>query len=399
MSIYKIHEDNIARLEDKLKKIEKKCAKLGCTYNYKRIGEVYEEVKNDDGTTDVAKFIEVEVEGKAIVNDWEVIARVDHQPNGVVISKVCFDVEIPAKYTLSDYNYCEHCNSKRNRKVVYVLRHIDSGEWKQVGATCLNEFTHGLDAEMAVRFLAMFDELVEWDSVVCGSSYRKYYNLKDYLRYCIECVNKFGYARSQERYSTAARAWDYFMLKEHNFAFNSAIREAIEKAIAEVQFDANTDTNREEVDKVIEYVLSCEADSDYIITIQTLAKDECFNSKYTGFIASMVACYNKHVAKIQMEQAAKKQAEESPSKHLGTVGERLTCEIDKVELVTSWDSPYGITMLYRIVDKLGNVLIWKTSNWLNLDNFDFTKVTFTVKNHDEFRGVLQTEVTRCKFAK
>ena len=58
-----------------------------------------------------------------------------------------------------------------------------------------------------------------------------------------------------------------------------------------------------------------------------------------------------------------------------------------------------MTFLYRIVDKIGNILIWRTSNWLDLDKFEFTKVTFTVKNHDEFRGVLQTEVTRCKFAK
>ena len=399
MSVYKIHEDNIARLEDKLKKIEKKCAKLGCTYNYKRIGEVYEEVKNDDGTTAIAKFIEVEVEGKAVINDWEVIARVDHETNGVIISKVCFDVEIPAKYTLSDYNHCEHCNSRRNRKVVYVLRHTDSGEWKQVGATCLKEFTHGLDAEMAARFLAMFDELVEWDAVVGGSSYRKYYVLKDYLRYCVECVNKFGYVRSHDGYSTAERAWDYFMLKEHNWAINRTVREALEKAMAEVQFDANTTANSEEVDKVIEYVLSCEADSDYIITIQTIAKDECFNSKYTGFIASMVVCYHKHIAKMQKVEAEKKAAEENPSKHIGTKGERLTCEIDRVELITSWDNQYGMTFLYRIVDKIGNILIWRTSNWLDLDKFDFTKVTFTVKNHDEFRGVLQTEVTRCKFAK
>lgn len=47
MSVYQIHEDNIARLEDKLKKIEKKCSKLGCTYNYKRIGEVYKDINKE----------------------------------------------------------------------------------------------------------------------------------------------------------------------------------------------------------------------------------------------------------------------------------------------------------------------------------------------------------------
>lgn len=399
MSVYKIHEDNIARLEDKLKKIEKKCAKLGCTYNYKRIGEVYEEVKHDDGTTAIAKFIEVEVEGKAIINDWEVIARVDHETNGVIISKVCFDVEIPAKYTLSDYNHCEHCNSRRNRKVVYVLRHTETGEWKQVGATCLKEFTHGLDAEMAASFLAMFDELVEWDAVTPSSSYRKYYNLRDYLRYCVECVNKFGYVRSHDGYSTAERAWDYFMLKEYNWAINSQVRETLEKAMNDVQFNANTDEAAETVDKVIEYVLSCEADSDYIITIQTLAKDEYFNCKYTGFIASMVVCYHKHIAKMEKAEAEKKAAAENPSRYIGNVGERMTREIASAELVHSFDNQYGMTFFYRIIDTDGNVLMWRSSNWLDLDHFDFKTVTFTVKSHEEYRGIQQTHVTRCKFAK
>lgn len=72
---------------------------------------------------------------------------------------------------------------------------------------------------------------------------------------------------------------------------------------------------------------------------------------------------------------------------------------DKLKKIEKKCAKLGCTYNYRIVDKLGNIFIWRTSNWLDLDKFDFTKVTFTVKNHDEFRGVLQTEVTRCKFAK
>lgn len=398
MSIYKIHEDNIARLEAKLQRIEKKCSKLGCSYIYNKVGEVYEEVTDAEGRTSMAKFIEIEVEGKAIINDWEVIARVDHESNGVVISKVRFDVELPAKYTLSDYNHCEHCNSRRNRKVVYVLRHTVTDEWKQVGASCLREFTNGLDAEMAASYLAMFDEFVEWDYVAPTSGYKQYYPIKDYLRYCVECISKFGWTSKNAGYSTAERAWEYFMLKEYNSCWSIQAREAMEEQMASVNFNANTAENAQVVDNAIKFILESEADSDYMLTLQTLASSDYFRSKFDGFVASMIKCYNNHLDKLKKEGAAKKAAEENPSKHVGSVGDRITCDIESVECVTSWDTMYGITFLYKLVDKSGNILMWKTSNWLELDNFKYTKVTCTTKAHSEFQGVAQTEVTRCKFA-
>lgn len=45
----------------------------------------------------------------------------------------------------------------------------------------------------------------------------------------------------------------------------------------------------------------------------------------------------------------------------------------------------------------GNILIWKTGKWFG-DDFDVTTITGTVKAHNEFRGVKQTELTRCKLA-
>jgi len=55
------------------------------------------------------------------------------------------------------------------------------------------------------------------------------------------------------------------------------------------------------------------------------------------------------------------------------------------------------TFLYEFTTEDGNILIWKTSKWLD-DEKEFKTVSGTVKAHNEFRGVKQTELTRCKVA-
>lgn len=48
--------------------------------------------------------------------------------------------------------------------------------------------------------------------------------------------------------------------------------------------------------------------------------------------------------------------------------------------------------MYEIIDKDGNVYTWKTSNCIESHH---KTIKGTVKNHNEFNGVLQTELTRC----
>jgi hypothetical protein len=66
-----------------------------------------------------------------------------------------------------------------------------------------------------------------------------------------------------------------------------------------------------------------------------------------------------------------------------------------MEMLTCFDTQYGCMYIYKIVLDSKDILIWKTSNWVD----DYVKVkgiTFTVKEHTEYKGIQQTEVTRCK---
>ena len=161
---YAIYEGNIDRLEKKLKRISNKCKAYGCDFHYEQTGEEFRELKDEKGNKHTARFVLVEAEGTAIINDWEFIAELEHTENGNIITGVA-GVEVPERYYTSK-PMCEHCNSKRFRKNTYIVRNKQTGEFKQVGKSCLKDFTHGMSAEAVTQYMSLFDTLIEGETPV-----------------------------------------------------------------------------------------------------------------------------------------------------------------------------------------------------------------------------------------
>ena len=81
------------------------------------------------------------------------------------------------------------------------------------------------------------------------------------------------------------------------------------------------------------------------------------------------------------------------SEYIGNIKERITINIQSFQCVTSWETDFGTTRIYKIVDKDGNIFTWKTGNTIDEDA---EIIVGTVKAHNEYKGVKQTEITRCK---
>ena len=101
----------------------------------------------------------------------------------------------------------------------------------------------------------------------------------------------------------------------------------------------------------------------------------------------------------------KNKVESETSNFVGEVGKRIVISnIDTITAVTTWYNEYGSTTRYKIADKSGNIYMWDSSTGIYLDaQLDGTyrevvSITGTIKKHDEFRGVKQTWITRCKVA-
>ena len=75
--LYAIYEGFFADVEKKLNRIAKKCAKYGNEFTFDIVGKEIREIKDEDDFTVNYKFILVEVEGTAKIDDWECVAVLD----------------------------------------------------------------------------------------------------------------------------------------------------------------------------------------------------------------------------------------------------------------------------------------------------------------------------------
>ena len=191
MERFAILEANLERLEKKLITIQNKCKKYGCSFTYNKVGEEFRTLEDEKGVEYTAKFILVEAEGKAIINDWMFVASVEHTEKGNIINSTGCGVEIPERYYTSN-PVCEHCNSNRARKDTYLVMNQVTGEFKQVGKSCLKDFTQGMDAAMISKYYSFFDELIKGEEPDGCGHIEAYYKTKEMLAYAYECIKHFG---------------------------------------------------------------------------------------------------------------------------------------------------------------------------------------------------------------
>lgn len=87
------------------------------------------------------------------------------------------------------------------------------------------------------------------------------------------------------------------------------------------------------------------------------------------------------------------------SNWIGEVGDKITDL--KVQLIRKYtmDGKYGLTTLYGFQDENGNIINWWSSTFQEIEINDWTTIVRgTIKKLDEYKGVKQTVVTRCKLA-
>ena len=399
MKQYAIFEENMDRLEKKLKRISTKCSKFGCAFTFNIIGEEYRDIKNNVGQVQTLRFVIVEAEGIAELNGWRFIASVEHTEKGNIIDRADYSIEVPERF-YSSKSVCEHCNTSRARKDTFIVMNETTGEFKQVGKSCLADFTGGLSAEAISQYYSWFNEIVKGESVDFGGGHTPYYLTLEILPYYAETIRKFGYVKAaDEGYSTCRRGFDLYAVLNKGYIFSEQTRKILLKDIERVSFDADSIEAIADTEAALAWLNEQTASNNYLHNLKTVVTMEYVSSKHLGILASLFASWKREIAKAeeQQEKEAKTLAQRKLSSHIGEIGQRCSFDLDSFELITSWITDYGYTYLYKMRDKTGNVLIWKSSKWIE-EPAEVKMVTGTIKAHTEFNTIQQTELTRCKVA-
>lgn len=387
MERYAIPEENMERLKKKLATIKKKCSQYGCAFVFNEVGEEFREVLTEDGMKQTIRFILVEAEGCAVVNGWQFVAALEYTDKGNIIKGIA-DVEVPDRY----YNAapcCEHCRVARFRKDTYIVRNIESGEFKQVGKSCLKDFTNGMSAAEAARIMSYFAAIEEEMHCNFGAGSASYYETKEVLLYAAEAIAKFGYMKRNEEgiRTTASRVRDYMLVDRGRAGI---WQKGCDAEMERVHFDAHTDENVERTADALAWIAEQEESSNYIHNLKTVCQLEYIKISDFGLAVSLFAAFSR--AQKAMRENESSKGAETASEYVGEVGQRVKIEVQSFTCAATWESYYGTTFLYKMLDAAGNVYIWKTGKHID----GAQNVAGTVKGHTVYNGVKQTELTRCK---
>ena len=386
---YAICKDFYPILEKKLNRISKKCVKNGNPFTFQKIGEEVRKIHKDNHD-EYIKFVMIEVEGTAKIENWEFIATLENHNSGNIIRKYNTNIDVPEKF-LHSGNFCEHCNSKRQRKNLYIIHNVETNEWKQVGGTCLMQYTNGLNMEYVAAWMDGITELEENDGIAIENC-TPCYQVKEIISYATEIIGKIGYFNSKSDLPTK-----YLVRCLLTRGLDDAIKlinEALEKY--KVEFSENDffmENTEKTVLNIMEYYNNLEDSNEFIHNIHVMLSEEYVDIKNIGYLCYLPEGYKKHIQKENKKEAEKTKSVKS--NYFGEIGKRYKDKsVKSIEVVNSFETVYGIMYIYKIILEDFSILIWKTSK--SLYNVDVEKITFTVKDHKEYKSEKQTEVTRCK---
>ena len=374
----------------RLEKIEARCERKGFPAPSLNITEIYhgfgaERIGDETYHYEPGdRKIVIEVPNVK-VNGWKLIARVDFMDTES--GRRCLVSTVPGETTPawahSIDESCEHCHKTRVRNRVYLFR--NEKQWKRVGSTCTQDYL-GLDAAMLLHC----SQGRTWYDDPEGETLKtaKYWGLHRYLTAVATCVRKAGFRKSNDD----APTWISALVLRVDLARPFAMDPERRKDWTPTDEDAKLAKDAIEHFKA---QTNFDRMSDYLRNIAVLADCPMVDRKRLPLAASMIVAYQR----VLERRVADAQAAKDSGGHFGTIGQRIKSIAVKIKSVRTFETAYGWTTLYSMIDDENRSFVWYSSR-----NFDAIKVgsdqviTGTVKAHNEYRGVPQTVVTRCKWA-
>lgn len=394
-----IPEYNYARLAEKIAKLNKKAFKLGCfPVTLVKTGNTdTHEIKENGRVVEIIPMVEVTVTGEApSLSGWQLLGVLEFDQNyrTPVVREVPGQI-VPKKYRNAT-SKCDHCKSDRRRNEVFIV--TNGKKTMQVGRSCIADFLGHRSPEHFLHyatFLRNIDELLRDQDDDCyggGGRENPCWPVEFVLALAHNLIAKNGFTSRKMAdevggCSTGSQVAGQLYQRDR---------------LPDKERITPTPANYKAAKLVLKWMKKIDAgDSTYLHTLKMVGKEGIVTGATLGVTASAYTAYLKANELLQEKKRTK------PSQYIGTIGKRETFEV-RFMSATWVDTFYGMLAIVRLQDRAGNTLIWKTHALAS--QFDHaaasgyvdgkTQVTpwytikATVKEHSEFRGLLQTMLQR-----
>lgn len=334
------------------------------------------------------KRIEIEYPEVKLGN-WRVIGKLEAMEGGNLMFAVSSDAaDVAALSARADHPIeCDHCKTNRQRKDGYLLRDNASGDYKQVGSNCLEDFT-GHDPAKALFLARMSDvvRLAEGELEEFGRSSRA--NAVSTRRYLADV----SFITENTGFVSSAKARDTMLNPTYNEALS--LPDELNKDYGlRAKYGEQIERHLAHADAVRDWVATKPEESSFDRNLKLLLQADAISldRKHLAFAAAAVPMYNRS---LSAEAEARK-----PSEHVGTPGQKMAGKLT-VDRVVQIEGYYGTSDLVLMHDEAGNRLKWKTSacpDEIRNGGVGRTmEASFKVKEHDDYKGTAQTAITHLK---
>lgn len=390
---------NMVRLRQEIGKMNKRAERLNLEPIQLNELRVFSRTETDFlGYEYDRTYHEVSVVGqKPKLSGWSMVAAIEPQNNSENMVREVPGETCPAEYRKTDL-HCDHCNSVRRRSVIYVLRCDEKddgqgvGDYRQVGRKCLADFLGGASPESLLNAASNLWNL----SNLCHSASEYEWGVGEkqvpdveitrYVTVVCSVIRACGWIpRSRaEGMATADIAWHLTMYGHSEYA-----RELVQ------QYNIRTtdaDTHKARV--ALEWgrnISPTNASNTFLHNLGVCCRQVCADNRTCGTIAALISAYERFLS-AELER----KSTQSTSHHIGTVGDKHVFEDVAVAGKHSYETVYGTQLLFRFVDREGNVIVWKTMSdpdWMPEIGQRFT-LKATIKKHDSWNNIPQTVIIR-----
>lgn len=397
---YTIPEQNLAQLEDKLQKLNKKAKKLGKPeISFRTIA--CKKVKRSDefglvSWFDVYHIVEIDGTEPIAEGSWEFLATIQHDKAGNVVRKVPGCDEINTKDYRHAPSHCEHCQKQRRRKDTYLVK-SGSGQIKQIGKTCIKDFLGHGDPHAIASWLELFIQLNQMfsdaEEMERGGGYREtHYNLQEYLAFVSEAVRQFGW---MSRTQAAKDMFERHLSTADVVAANFNDLRSHKAEIRKKAFLPSDESTAEAAAALVwgkQQFVEVDPDTlnDYQFNLRVAISDEdgSLLIRNCGIAASLIAAYKK-----AMEHENLRKIEQVCNEYLGEVGKKIEGVKCTLVSVRTFEDDWGDRHLHKFKTTDGHILTWWTSSDPWEEGQEYV-IKAGVKAHEDYKGTKQTVLTR-----
>lgn len=335
---------------------------------------------------------------RPVIAGWEFLAVVEPLVGGNLIRQVPGATN-PAD--LSAYRNakieCSHCKTTRTRHETFVIRHVETGELRQIGRQCLQSFLPGASVAWVIESIGIVREIrhgegTEGDGWILGGE--PIWTPAEVATWSAAVVRLDGWTpKSKATEMTAATA-------EIVSGLLDAPRPgpAYEAWLKSRQHYRPNDQDGVTASAALAWILAKDrADlGDYMYSLRILCEQPHVTASKLGIVVSLINAYGREIGESMRRRDVAGSG--TASRHVGTIGERITVHatIERVVKIETPDSRFGNAIyIHAFRDAGGNVLVWTTGKSCGMAG-DVFSVTGRVTEHGEYKGEAQTKISRCK---